>query len=116
MAGLAIEGFSTLTGQRVAGIHISGSDNMIVGDYIGIAPTGSVAAGNSDGVSISAGSHNVIGGTRVSNTGTRNIISGNSSEGIYISGGKMNVVEGNYIGTNAAGTKAVGNHAFPVWR
>src|SRR5439155_199601 len=39
---------------------------------------------------------------------TRNVISGNTGDGIDIVSGPS-TIQGNYIGTNAAGTSAVGN-------
>ena len=50
----------------------------------------------------------VIGGTTA---GTANILSGNTSYGIAISAAGTNgsIIEGNYIGTDKAGTKAIGN-------
>ncbi|HEX5177156.1 MAG TPA: FG-GAP-like repeat-containing protein, partial [Chthoniobacteraceae bacterium] len=48
---------------------------------------------------------NTIGGTV---SGARNVISGNGGDGILITA-NLNFVEGNYIGTNSAGTRALGN-------
>src|SRR5207237_10730631 len=57
-------------------------------------------------------------GTGASNTriggntaAARNVISGNASVGIKLFDGTMTgvVIQGNYIGTNAAGTAAIGN-------
>jgi hypothetical protein len=41
--------------------------------------------------------------------GVRNVISANGDDGIFVTGGQLNHIEGNYIGTNAAGTAALGN-------
>ena len=69
-------------------------------------PAGPAVVNGGEGVSISTGA-NTIGGSA---PGARNVISGNALEGvrIYNSAGAT-VVQGNYIGTNAAGTAAVGN-------
>ncbi len=106
--GLAIGGFSTF---ETSNIVIESNGNQIVGDYVGLAPDGSTVLGSTfPGIYITDGaSNNVIGGTT---TADRNVISGNSDSGVYIgdsSGLSNNVIEGNYIGTNAAGTAAVGN-------
>lgn len=93
------------------GIVVSGNGNIIEGNFIGTNATGTFALGNTqDGVSISAGSGNTIGGTT---SAARNVISGNRS-GIQISGGSGTQVRGNFIGTNAAGTVGVGNSANGV--
>lgn len=98
-----------------AAIRIEQSDfNLITGNFVGIAVDGATAAGGSDGVQVVNGSSNTIGG---STPAERNLVSGNI-EGIEIrtqaapSGptvANTNQIEGNYIGTNAAGTAAVGN-------
>jgi len=69
------------------------------------------------------GSDNVIGGDRSVGrgpVGQGNVISGNGSAGIMISGdnggtASRNVVVGNLIGTDASGTKAMGNGMDGVW-
>jgi hypothetical protein len=52
-----------------------------------------------------------IGGTTV---GARNLVSGNQGNGVTIDLFSYSVVEGNYIGTDATGTKALGNAADGV--
>ena len=89
----------------------------IAGNYIGVDATGTVGLGNGGagividpaGDSQASGS-NTIGGT---GPGARNVISGNGA-GVWIqaddsSYAYSNVIEGNYIGTNKAGTAAIGN-------
>jgi hypothetical protein len=110
--GLIINRFSS------NGILIDASNVTIVGNYIGTnaagtgaAPNGADGVGIFSGTSIAPADNNVIGGT---NSSDRNLISGNSGNGVGITaqdGGQANdnVVSGNYIGTNAAGTGALGN-------
>jgi len=84
------------------------TSNVVKGNYIGTNAAGTGSIGNWRGVSIMSGAqNNAVGG---STAGDRNIVSGNYS-GVYIadSGTNNNMVKGNYIGTNAAGTAAVGN-------
>ena len=93
------------------GITNTGADNtQILGNYIGLDATGTVARGNiGTGIQITSGSDNVlIGGTTA---GGRNVISGNTTDGILVtsSAGAGTVISGNYIGTNAAGTAGIGN-------
>ncbi|MCL1472975.1 hypothetical protein LAY57_20120, partial [Argonema antarcticum A004/B2] len=98
--GLAINAF------QGEGIGIQSSNNFIVGNFIGTDNTGTIDRGNGlSGVTIGTGTNNTIGGT---NPGDRNLISGNQFQGITILNGS-NTVTGNYIGTDASGTKDLGN-------
>ncbi|HSV61995.1 MAG TPA: hypothetical protein VLH83_01510, partial [Chthoniobacterales bacterium] len=82
------------------GIQISsGLGNAVEGCFIGIAPDGTSAVANVDGIIISA-PNTTIGGLTPDK---RNLISGNSSVGI-LSQADGTAIIGNYIGTNAAGT------------
>ncbi len=82
--------------------------NVIEGNYIGIGNDGVTAMGNGNGVVIQAAIRNTIGGGL---DGTRNVISGNRETGVTIQNAfsVLNVIAGNYIGTDANGTKPVGN-------
>ncbi len=99
------------------------SNNVVLGNDIGVGLDGSTPFGNAGpGVNIVGGtapgaagqsSGNIIGGTT---SAARNVISGNTGTtgtGVSISGVNAtgNVVEGDYIGTNASGTSAVPNAA-----
>ncbi|HZR80881.1 MAG TPA: Calx-beta domain-containing protein [Candidatus Binatia bacterium] len=104
--GLVVRGFPG------TGIVIGGSGNAIRNCYIGVDRTGQVAAPNAGyGISVS-GTQNVIGGTVA---GTRNLISGNASNGILLyDDAHFTAIYGNYIGTNAAGTAAIGNGSYGI--
>ena len=103
LGGLVIDNFGA------NGIVLAGpGGDTVTGDYIGVDPTGAVAAANAiSGILVTA-PNNVIGGAAA---GAANVISGNSDQGIniYSAVATGNVVEGNYIGTNAAGTAAIPN-------
>jgi Bacterial Ig-like domain (group 3)/Right handed beta helix region len=111
LRGLDIEDF----GFNGYGILVSAAGNVqVAGCFIGTDPTGKIAAPNANGLEIE-NSSNLIGGP---NVGDRNIISGNSSDGLFIPDQVENplnveptgnVIENNYIGTDATGSKAVGN-------
>ena len=90
------------------GIRISGDNNLVAGNWIGLDATGSLDRGNgTDGIILVAGAaDNTIGGTTAND---RNVISGNNDDGISIDGASGTIVIGNYIGTDAQGTAAVGN-------
>lgn len=116
--GLRISGDSTVQGLAVNrfngfGISVSGSGNLVTGNFIGTDRTGTADLGNSrDGVIIFGGG-NVIGGVTPE---SRNLISGNDGNGIRLLGAlaSTNFVQGNFIGTDAAGTVDIGNSASGV--
>jgi hypothetical protein len=97
------------------GIVVTAAGNVqVAGCFIGSDPTGEIAAPNANGVEIETSS-NLIGGP---NVGDRNIISGNSQDGLDVLeqvANPLNIeptgnrIENNYIGIDAAGTKALGN-------
>jgi IPT/TIG domain/PASTA domain len=82
------------------------SDTLIQGNYVGTNAAGTAALGGNIecGILLTSGS-NTVGGT---SAGARNVISGNGG-GCGLGVGGSTTVEGNYIGTNAAGTAALGN-------
>jgi hypothetical protein len=89
-----------------SGIDVSGSGNVIQGNFIGTDLNGTAALANGrDGISVT-GSNNTIGGRT---PGARNVISGNVGYGLYLQTGSNNVVEGNYFGTDAAGAAPLSN-------
>jgi hypothetical protein len=110
--GLVVKaGGSTVRGLSIGnfrggfGIWLNGCDNNVIqGNYLGVAADGTTARQNFRGVVLNNSSNNQIGGTTAA---ARNVVSGNSASGIDITGNN-NVVQGNYIGTNAAGTAALG--------
>ena len=84
----------------------------IEGNYVGTDASGENALGNAWGISVSPGDQSgiTIGGTA---PGDGNVVSGNS-RGIQLTGSDNLTVEGNYIGTDATGTAALGNSYFDV--
>jgi CSLREA domain-containing protein len=92
-----------------------GGNNVIRGNYIGTNLAGTAALANGvDGVAIVGSAGNVIGRTDLAFR--TNLISGNAANGVRImgSGADDNVIAGNRIGTNAAGTAALGNSGAGV--
>jgi titin len=111
----AIEG-NVISGNGHDGIVIVESDtknNVVSGNYIGTDVTGAIGLGNSGaGIIIAGGAKwNTIGGAT---TDERNVVSGNGWDGVRIIDPETegNTVSGNYIGTDATGTMAIGN----TWR
>ena len=102
------------------GIEIFGGEtlrNAVRGNFIGTNASGNEASGNNlNGVNIDGAIATTIGGTEPA---ARNVISGNVQNGIQISksGASIgpgpatnNTVKGNFIGTKANGTQALGNN------
>jgi trimeric autotransporter adhesin len=92
-------------------IGASGSSgNLVEGNYIGTNATGAAQLANGlDGILVfNSATSNTIGGTA---TGAGNVISGNRYDGVFIinPGTSRNLVQGNYIGTDANGSSAIGN-------
>jgi hypothetical protein len=93
-------------GVVIAGSSTSG--NLVEGNYIGTNANGSSAIGNAkDGVLIVNGAYNnAVGGTVA---GAGNLTSGNGAAGVDVTASSSNTVLGNYIGTDANGSSAIGN-------
>jgi uncharacterized repeat protein (TIGR01451 family) len=88
-------------------IRLGSIGNIVQGNFIGTDVSGTVALANdSNGVTVQDSTGNTIGGTAV---GAGNVISGNGARGLSILAGSGNLAQGNFIGTNAAGTAALGN-------
>lgn len=81
---------------------------VITGNFIGTDPTGSQALGNGSGIYSGGG----VGGTTPRIGGPapadRNLIVGNQT-GVWIGALSYATVEGNFIGTDASGSNALGN-------
>src|SRR6185295_4054625 len=89
-------------GIRISGVHASG--NVVRGNLIGTDATGLVKVPNVDaGIFILNAPNNVIGSPGAG----RNVISGNGIVGLQIFGPSAagNRVLGNFIGTDASGTR-----------
>jgi hypothetical protein len=95
-----------------SGIEVTGARNVVAGNHIGTNGPGTESRENTTGVTV-RGSDNVIGGTTPA---SRNLISGNDAYGVEIrdAGATGNFVRNNYIGTNKAGTAALGNGSHGV--
>ena len=102
------------TGFGDYGVFLNGAGFRIEGNFIGTDPTGSLARRNAIGIiyNHNGGANTRIGGTEPAQ---RNLISGNLFDGITLNGNPASAgmngtrIEGNYIGTDAAGTSALGN-------
>jgi hypothetical protein len=94
-----------ISGNCCTGVRLDGADHTIQGNRIGTNAAGTAALPNQSGISTRAGT-TLIGGTT---PGARNLISGNGLFGITGDAFDDNDIQGNYIGTDATGTAALGN-------
>ena len=112
-----------ISGNTGAGVSIQGTTtagNLVQGNYIGTQVNAAAALGNG-GAGVSIGDR-PSGGTAVGDiiggqaAGAGNLISGNGGDGVQITAASTtaNQVQGNYIGTDVAGTAALGNAANGV--
>jgi CSLREA domain-containing protein len=110
VGGTSAEARNIISGNDFTGVAIgfAGAGNTVRGNYIGTDVTGSIPLDNASYAVLINGASNIVGGTL---TGARNVISGNTSWGVMLfgSGAFGNLVQGNFIGTDASGTSALGN-------
>ncbi len=117
VGGTTASAHDIISANGIDGVEIDGtgtSANVVAGDDIGTDLTGAKALGNTDaGVYLSAGaSSNTVGGTTA---GACDVISANGQNGVTIGNGcYINTVAGDNIGTDATGTKPLGNLAAGV--
>ena len=108
-AGTVLRGFVVNRFAAEGVTTTAGAGLVIQGNYIGTNAAGTAASPNAlSGIWInqSAGGHQ-IGGTTAAQ---RNVVSGQTTfQGVAIAGGSGSVVQGNYIGSSADGTVALGN-------
>jgi hypothetical protein len=98
-------------GSNSNGITLNASNITLLRNYIGLNLSGAAGGNAADGIYIAAASiNNVIGSNPNSISGLySNVISGNTLNGIRIYGSAGNQIQANAIGTNPAGTSAIGN-------
>jgi photosystem II stability/assembly factor-like uncharacterized protein len=99
-----VRGFVINRFSDIGIVFSTNGGNTLQGTYVGLDLTGTIRRSNQSGVLFNC-SNNLIGGNTPA---SRNVISGNSFAGLSIVGSN-NTVQGNFIGTNAGGTIAIGN-------
>ncbi|HTR42752.1 MAG TPA: M12 family metallopeptidase [Pseudomonadales bacterium] len=104
---------NVISGNLYYGIQINdpnSNTNVIIGNYIGLNAAGTAAVPNTySGIGIWDGPvGTIIGAT---NSGARNVISGNLEDGVALSYSNVYgaVIQGNYLGTDYTGSNAVPN-------
>ncbi len=99
------------TGIRLLGAGATGA--TIAGNLVGVTRAGNAPLGNAVGIEILNGSFNTVGGGSGLDP---NVVSGNTGTGIGIEGSlaQSNSISRNLIGTDLAGTAALGNGGHGV--
>jgi titin len=103
---------NVISGNGDGGITTFGeppvTGNTIAGNYIGTDASGTVALANGgNGIIMGETTDMMIGGGLPA---ARNVISANGGDGIYVGDTSTTIhIAGNYIGTDASGTAALGN-------
>jgi titin len=112
IGGATPDARNVISGSGNSGIRISGTANIVQGNYVGTDASGLVALGNVG--NINDGAITVFSG---GNTITGNVVSGNTGVGILIwnAGLVGNVIENNYVGLGADGTSAVNNVDYGIY-
>jgi hypothetical protein len=116
IGGTAAGAGNVISGNLGTGVEINGgSGNVVLGNLIGTDIYGRARLGNKrDGVDLIDGAaDNTVGGSAA---GAGNVISANGLQGVYLGDGGTsgNLIAGNDIGTDRAGTAALGNGAAGV--
>ena len=114
IGGVALGAGNVISGNSGDGIDlVMAFNNTIAGNMIGTNLDDTAGVGNSgDGIVLSGSSGNTI--------GPKNVISGNGTPGntgvgVYIYNNSLaNVLQGNFIGTNADGSRAITGSAIGV--
>ena len=92
-------------------LDAAGTGNVIAGNYIGTDISGSLDLGNSQGITLTAGTGATVIGTNLDGSSDDiegNVISGNDAAGVILRG-VGSFVLGNNIGTDAGGTNPLPN-------
>jgi parallel beta-helix repeat protein len=105
LLGVAVDGASG------SGVTLNAGSVTLDSDYIGLDLAGRAFGNHGDGVRATAtSSRDLIGLNSAGASGVvANVISANTGSGIALSGSSGNTVVSNRIGTNPAGTSAIGN-------
>jgi CSLREA domain-containing protein len=109
---------STIKGLCLAGvinthqtlISVTSNNDLVTGSFLGVDTDGTSVVSDGTPVVVNGGillaTGTTIGGTSPS---ARNVIASNGGFGGILNDGNNTVVQGNYLGTNAAGTAAIGS-------
>jgi titin len=95
VSGLAVGHFT------LAGVLVQSAGDLVVADYLGTDATGTLAAGNLEGVEVNGGANTVI---------QNDLISANTDYGVRLDSNSTGaVVSADLVGTDISGARALGN-------
>ncbi|HTW82820.1 MAG TPA: right-handed parallel beta-helix repeat-containing protein [Candidatus Sulfotelmatobacter sp.] len=99
------------------GVTLEAGSIALNHDYIGLNLAGAAFGNAGDGVYVAATSSNDAIGSNASSVAgvVANVISGNAGNGVSLHHASGNTIAANRIGTDAAGTVAIGNGANGIW-
>jgi hypothetical protein len=110
IGGVTAAARNVISGNMQSGVRLSGTANVVEGNFIGTDVTGTLSLGNAaSGVFIDPGASNTVGGTTA---GAGNLIAGNNGDGVTIQG-NSNLVAGNLIGVTSSGS-SIPNQGFGI--
>jgi parallel beta-helix repeat protein len=112
IGGVSAMARNVISGNQEYGVAAVGDGNMVFGNLIGTAATGTNANGNGIAGVYVQGTNNSIGGITLA---SRNVISANSGPGVHLDDCEDNDVCGNYIGTDVTGSVDFGNSLAGVF-
>lgn len=115
-SGSVITGLSIINSTS-NGVTLNVGSITLLSNYIGLNLSGAAAGNAGSGVYIvSSSTNNIIGSNPKSISGLySNVISGNIGHGIQLYGSAGNKIQSNAIGTNPAGTAAIGNKGNGIY-
>jgi CSLREA domain-containing protein len=93
-------------------IFLGSNNDLVTGNFLGVDTDGVTVISDGDPIDVSqVVNGSVIGGT---SPGARNVMASNGVFGDILNDGNATLVQGNYLGTNAAGTAAIGSLATGI--
>jgi parallel beta-helix repeat protein len=112
IGGMTAEERNVISGNNEGVALVGPGPNVVLGNFIGTDVTGTRALGNAGAGVTVQDTCSFVGGIT---EGERNVISGNGiGVKLFSLGIEYNWIAGNYIGTDASGTVALGNTDFGV--
>jgi hypothetical protein len=106
VGGTAPEARNVISGNGL-GVFVSNGLHRILGNYIGTDASGAHPLGNTArGIALISAHLVEVGGAAA---GARNTVSANGDDGIFVTETGSMLVRNNYVGTDASGTRALGN-------
>ncbi|MBI3866960.1 MAG: right-handed parallel beta-helix repeat-containing protein [Verrucomicrobia bacterium] len=116
LGGATCAGRNLISGNGSHGVLITGSastDNVLIGNWVGVDATGQAALGNAgDGVALVGASFNKLSGIAAENS--IGLLSGNQLNGLRIESGATNVVVNTFMGLNGSYLGVIGNRGDGV--